>query len=85
MCGHCAVCAEEEDVVLVDLEQQYWPYLWWPTWGPLAIWVHVILTLENTSSTSSGACAVLYHTVLCCAILAAPQGCAVKACGSEAL
>ncbi|KAL3144033.1 hypothetical protein ABBQ32_003837 [Trebouxia sp. C0010 RCD-2024] len=53
------VCAESQDLVLVDLEQRYWPYLWWPylwwpEWAPLAIWVHVILTLEDAHTIKAG-------------------------------
>lgn len=48
-----AVLAEDDRLVMVDLEQQFWPYLWWPGWGPLALWAHVILTLAD-SDTGSG-------------------------------
>ena len=50
----CAVLGEHDDIAMVDLEQQYWPYFWWPGWAPLAIWVHIILTLENADSTVAG-------------------------------
>ena len=49
-----AVLGQDDDIVMVDLEQQYWPWLWWPGWPPLAIWVHVILTLQNADSTRAG-------------------------------
>lgn len=44
------VLGENDDLVMVDLEQQYWPYLWHPAWPPLAIWVHVILTLKKADT-----------------------------------
>lgn len=53
-CMIAAVLGQHDDVVMVDLEQQYWPWLWWPGWPPLAIWVHVILTLENADTTRAG-------------------------------
>ena len=62
--GMLAVCAESQDLVMVDLEQQYWPWLWWPGWPPLIIWVHVILTLQNatpTSSSTPGSCIARHH------------------------
>ena len=49
-----AVLGQHDDIAMVDLEQQYWPWLWWPGWPPLAIWVHVILTLENADTTRAG-------------------------------
>ena len=48
---------ENDDLAMVDLEQQFWPWLWFPGWGPLALWVHIILTLKD-SDTSSGDCSV---------------------------
>ncbi|KAL3150047.1 hypothetical protein ABBQ38_013397 [Trebouxia sp. C0009 RCD-2024] len=48
------VLGERDNIVMVDLEQQYWPYLWLPGWPPLAIWVHVILTLEDARTTRAG-------------------------------
>ena len=44
---------ENDDLVMVDLEQQYWPYLWHPAWPPLAIWVHIILTLDKADTDRS--------------------------------
>ena len=49
-----AVLGEHDNIAMVDLEQQYWPYFWWPGWPPLAIWVHIILTLENADTTLAG-------------------------------
>lgn len=50
---HTAVLGEHDDLVLVDLEQQFWPYLWYPGWPPLAIWVHIILTLDKADTDQS--------------------------------
>lgn len=42
------VLGENDDLAMVDVEQQFWPYLWWPGWPPLALWVHIILTLKDS-------------------------------------
>jgi hypothetical protein len=52
-CYYAAVLGERDDLVMVDLEQQYWPYLWHPAWPPLAIWVHIILTLDEADTGRS--------------------------------
>ena len=60
-CMVTAVLGQNDDIAMVDLEQQYWPWLWWPGWPPLAIWVHVILTLENADTTRAGKHALPLH------------------------
>ena len=64
---------ENDDLVMVDLEQQYWPYLWHPAWPPLAIWVHVILTLKkadtDSSSKTNAALSLLACKDHCCSYL----------------
>lgn len=52
--GSGAVVSEHEDLVVVDLEQQYWPYLWPAAWSPWAMWVHVVLTLQDAGPASQG-------------------------------
>ena len=64
----CAVLGERDDLVMVDVEQQYWPYLWWPTWGPLAIWVHIILTLDNVDKGSGQSHGALLFAVVHCTV-----------------
>lgn len=59
-CLLAAVLSENEDIVMVDLEQQFWPYLLPKSWGPLALWVHVILTLEDSKSSKKGVLAACY-------------------------
>ena len=63
-----AVLGERDDLVMVDVEQQYWPYLWWPTWGPLAIWVHIILTLDNVDKGSGQSHGALLFAVVHCTV-----------------
>ncbi len=76
---HCsdyaAVLGENDDLVMVDLEQQYWPYLWHPAWPPLAIWVHVILTLKKAdrSSKTNAALSLLACKDHCCTLTAGMQ------------
>ena len=53
-----AVLSQNEDIVMVDLEQQFWPYFFPKGWGPLALWVHVILTLEDSKTSKKGMLAV---------------------------
>ncbi len=78
---HCsdyiAVLGEHDDLVMVDLEQQYWPYVWYPAWPPLAIWVHVILTLDkadtHSSSKTHAALSLLACKDHCCTLIAGMQ------------
>ena len=42
-----AVVSHRGDIAMIDLEQQFWPYFFPRGWKCFALWVHVILTLED--------------------------------------
>ena len=78
LCG--SVVSHKEDMVIVDLEQQFWPYFFPQSWGPLALWVHVIITLENCKTSKKGMSAALqlillfpFGICILCLIFALPQ------------
>lgn len=68
--------SHNDDIALIDLEQQFWPYFFPRSWQCFALWVHVILTLEDgkdgqgasLSPHAMRACAVALHT-LCGSVL----------------
>lgn len=45
---------QHSDLVLVDVEQQYRPWLWPFFLPPIYLWVHVVLTLEDSPQPGAG-------------------------------